>query len=71
MLTPAEVMAEKEQLEDTGARSDSLQGPGDRAFPLDWMTAEVGQSLKPEDVDRVFASAFKPKGRSSDATNGF
>ena len=29
--------------------------------PLGWMTEEVGQSLKPEDLNRVFGSAFQPK----------
>jgi hypothetical protein len=68
---PAEVMAEKDQFEDIRAGSDSQREPSSSEFPLDWMTGEVGQSLRPEDIDRVFGSALKPKERSRETTNGF
>jgi len=71
MPPEAEVMTEKDQIETTGTQPDSLREPGDSAFPLGWMMGEVGQSLKPEDVDRVFGSVFGLKGRSRETTNGF
>ena len=61
MPAPAQVMAEKDQFEKTRTRSDSPGGPGDPAFSLDRMTGQVGQSLKPEDINRVFGSVFPPK----------
>ncbi len=63
-------MAGKEQLEGTQARSRQALKSDGFALGLDWLAGEVGQSLGPEEVERVLGAAISSKGRSRESTDG-
>jgi hypothetical protein len=51
-------MNEKRQPESIQRRTESLLDGFNSGFLLDWLTGEVGRSLKPEDIDEVFRKSI-------------